>query len=494
MAILLHRRPAEQRRDNAGRNLERAENVYSRAIEAAAKATTLFEAARCEWRAWLEKAELPDTLTPEHVANLLNRLDAAREQLKAIDSDRDRIGQMQTSMRQYTEHLQAVAVGSGCDTGGKVDAEATIGQLVTRLQEHDDQADAIEDASKVLADVAKRLSQSKLKSEMAQRLHQQSVDAELGCQQQWKDLLQRLGLRDSLAVETASSMFQAIERARDQLVPLNELRKRESTERQLLRSFCDDVRSISQATGRSAPVDADVPQMVSVLSRELDQAEASQRETERLRERLREYETHTKLLDRQIFQRQQEIQHLFDAAGADDEESFRRNAAYSESRQSLEEQIRHLESRLRQLAGDGDAVQTMKDELARSTPEELDSERIDLETTIETLESDQQVAAAECGRSREQLDRLETSDELSRLRIEQQTVRAELDAEAEEWSILTIATYLMDRAREKYEHERRPGVLKEAERYLARITNRKYTEILAPAGEEQVVVLTPNGS
>ena len=53
---------------------------------------------------------------------------------------------------------------------------------------------------------------------------------------------------------------------------------------------------------------------------------------------------------------------------------------------------------------------------------------------------------------------------------------------------------MIDRAREKYERERRPGVLKEAERYFARFTNGKYTEILAPAGGDQVVVLTPAGS
>ena len=65
---------------------------------------------------------------------------------------------------------------------------------------------------------------------------------------------------------------------------------------------------------------------------------------------------------------------------------------------------------------------------------------------------------------------------------------------ADEWSVLRIAAHLIDQAREKYEQERRPAVLKEAERYFPHFTKGNYAEIRTPAGADRIIVLAPNGT
>ena len=289
-------------------------------------------------------------------------------------------------------------------------------------------------------------------------------------------------------------MLQGIERGRDQLVALNELRKRENGARDFLSEFADDLRSACRTIGRSEPADSDVLNTVSTLSKDLDQADDAQRELNALQKTIQDHDTRLKVLDHQFKQRQGEIDDLLRAAGCTDEESFRRNAVVSERRQVLEDQIQQLGSRLRQLVGSADVLQTLQQELAQVTRADLDAERSELEAKIETMDLKEKEAAATSGRLKMQLEQLEESDEVSRLRIEQQADRAEFATNAEEWSILKIATHLIDRAREKYERERRPGVLKDAERYFSHFTNGNYTEILAPAGGDQVVVLTPDGS
>lgn len=494
LALLQQRRPVEQKRDDAQAAITKAQAALARANAAETETTKLLNEAQEQWRQWLVRAELPESCTPESGITILGRLDAAREQLKAIDRERGRIVQMQEAIREYESQLKAVAVASGLQAELPKDSREAVPFLVARLEMHEKNAQAVEEAARILADAVMKAAQAQTKTAKAEKLYQAALDRERTCQQQWSDLRQRLGLRDSLGIDSAPQMLQAIERARVQFVQVHDLRNREKTSRAVIDDYGREVRSVCKTTGRAEPANAEVPKAVSDLAKELDQAEEADRRAGTLRGNLDQLAARAKLLKHQIGQRQEEINALLNAAGTTDEESFRLIAADYETRQALDQQARQLELRLLQLAGSANAVQALKDELAHATSDELSTERAALEETIEAMDQQHTDAADERGRLKEQLERLEKSDEVSRLRIEQQADRAEFATLAEEWSVLKIATRLIDRAREKYERERRPGVLKEAERYFAQFTNGNYTEILAPAGEDQIVVLTPDGS
>ena len=288
-------------------------------------------------------------------------------------------------------------------------------------------------------------------------------------------------------------MLHAIEAARSQLLMLNDVRRREKLLDESLESFVQQVRSAFEAAGRAAPADHDVPKSVSALVIELDQAEEDRRQTAALEEAIRASDGRIAQLQSQIDQRQEEIGCLLAAAGTVDEEAFRRRATECEARRNLEGQIRQIEIRLRQLAGGGDAVAVLGEELGRTTPESLASEAGQLEGVIRAKEEEKTDAADKRGQLRQQLEQLESSEEISRLRLEERTLVADFQSQAEEWSVLKIAAHLIEKAREKYERERRPTVLKEAERFFARFTTGNYTEIRTPAANS-IMAIAPNGT
>ena len=93
----------------------RAKQAIAPATDFEAQTIVQLNAAQEEWRRWLAHAGLPETLTPENAANVLARLDAAREQLKAIGGDRERISQMTAAIREYGQQVTLVAATSGLD-------------------------------------------------------------------------------------------------------------------------------------------------------------------------------------------------------------------------------------------------------------------------------------------------------------------------------------------------------------------------------------------
>ncbi|MCZ6766208.1 MAG: AAA family ATPase [bacterium] len=494
LEALQRRQPAEQKRGDAKDNLAKAQDATSRANETENEKKERLNKAEEEWRQWMVETGLPETLSPENAANVLARLDAAREQLKAIESDRERIGQMMAAMREYRQQVKSVASISGFDEDIPADAGAAVDSLVACLKDHEEKVRELEEASRRLDDARKQTARAQCKTDQAKDLHRDAVKVEQRCGRQWTDLLEQLGLRSSLSVESAPQMVQAIERARDQFGRVNELRTRERVSQDSVDSYCRDVRSLIGTVGRAEPADDDVARAVSALASELDGVEKNRRLAENLNQKIKELEDGIDVLQSQIDQREHEIGELLQAANTTEEEAFRCTASDYETRRRLEDEIRGLETRLRQLVGGGEALETLEEELEHTTPENLSADQLELEDTIKRHEQEQTDAADLRGRLKEQLEQLESSEELSCLRIKQQAGRAELESGAEEWSILKIAACLIDRARMKYERERRPAVLREAERFFTQFTKGNYMEIRVPVDGDQFIVLAPDGS
>ena len=494
LEALQRRRPAELRRDEASRSVAKARDALSQADERATETTARLGEAQTEWQQWLARAELPETLAPEDASNLLARLDTARERLKAIEEERGRVSRMRTAIADYGQQVRSVASASGLDQGAPDDAGGAADFLAARLEEHEERVHAREEASRRLDEASKQTARAQSTAAGAEQLHREAQGAEEQGERQWTDLLKEVGLRSSLAVESAPQMLQAIERARDQLSRVQEFRERARVTQESLDACRGDVRSVSSAAGRPEPADGEVTPVVAALAADLDRAEEDRRHAENQRAKIKDSENRMDQLERQIELRQREINELLEAANATDEEVFRRRAADFQTQRVLGEQIRDVQTRLRQLAGSGDALERLKAELKQATPESLRTEVNELKEAVEGNEQERTDAADGRGRLKAQLERLESSEELSWLRVKEKACRAEFESSAEEWSALRIAEHLIDRAREKYERERRPDVLKDAERYFSRFTKGNYTEILAPADRDQVVVLTSDGS
>jgi len=259
-------------------------------------------------------------------------------------------------------------------------------------------------------------------------------------------------------------------------------------------AYRQEARSVAAAARRPEPADEEVAKVVPALAADLEQAEEQRRQAGNLKDDIEDLARAVVSSEGRLRQRELEMADLLAGGGATDEEDFRHRAAQHEARQSLEHEIRETGMRLRQLVGSEDALAGLDTDLQETTPESLRARQQDLEEAIAARERERSELDQAHGGLTKELEQLESSEELSRLRVEEQAARSELASGAEEWTVLRIANHLIERARGDYERDRRPAVLKEAEQYFSRFTQGRYTEILAPAGEDESFVLAPDGS
>lgn len=79
------------------------------------------------------------------------------------------------------------------------------------------------------------------------------------------------------------------------------------------------------------------------------------------------------------------------------------------------------------------------------------------------------------------------------MRMEKTVKMQKLKKNSDEWSILTLARTIMGKAIEKYEQERQPGVIKEAQSFFSKMTIGRYSRIFAPLDEAKIYVEDKDG-
>jgi uncharacterized protein YhaN len=82
----------------------------------------------------------------------------------------------------------------------------------------------------------------------------------------------------------------------------------------------------------------------------------------------------------------------------------------------------------------------------------------------------------------------EREDTMGALRLDLAGVNERIAAHAERYAVLCLADRLLQRARERYERERQPEVVREAERIFAIITGGRYERLTVPLGASAIEV------
>ncbi|NQE44886.1 hypothetical protein C5S31_02525, partial [ANME-1 cluster archaeon GoMg2] len=92
-----------------------------------------------------------------------------------------------------------------------------------------------------------------------------------------------------------------------------------------------------------------------------------------------------------------------------------------------------------------------------------------------------------------EIEQIERREEGSSLRMKKIVKMQKLKKKSEEWAVLTLARTIMGKAIEKYEHERQPGVIKEAQTFFSKMTLGRYSRIFAPLDEAKIYVEDKDG-
>ncbi|UCC68668.1 MAG: hypothetical protein JSV79_01645 [Armatimonadota bacterium] len=177
----------------------------------------------------------------------------------------------------------------------------------------------------------------------------------------------------------------------------------------------------------------------------------------------------------------------------EDEDGFFDASSRAAKRLQLEADCQASGKLLETSLGSGAALQEALRELDDTPPEVLEVQAEHLREEISELEESAKEASKRVGELRGEARRLETDERASRLRSEVKSLEEEMVDDGEQWPTLVIARFIVRRTQDRYERERRPKVVDEAEKFFGEITESRY-RLISPPGEARLELESSDGS
>ncbi len=366
-------------------------------------------------------------------------------------------------------------------------------------EELDGAADALRirnDVMQRLADASKHAQRCERRVEEAQEVQAQALDARSQAQTEWSAWLKGHQLVETLMPVTVNQLLERIETARVKHDQVVEMRNRANAIRKDIEEYRGLVGPLAAKHGAN-PQSSEADAPVDVADRLIARFEAAREEATRRNNAKEAADGARRSLEkhrRRVEALREEVGGLIAAGGAADSEELRRRAALHVQRRTLEETQRGQRMRLQQLCAPGESLESLIEALRQGTPESISEEWERLEGELREIDERRDELVAEKARVNSRLEQLTGEEASSALRAERAMLVERLCDHAREWSKLTIAQSLLRRARQRYEQERQPGVMRYAERFFKTVTGGRYNRLYAPLGEHRVTVESSDGS
>ncbi len=374
--------------------------------------------------------------------------------------------------------------------------DATLSEIETELAQAAVTLTDLNSLERGLAEdikAAERLeSRMNLATEAARRASEQ-LEAK---RRDWREWLAARNLADHLLPHTVGIVFGQVENARQRARAVAAMGDRLEAIQRDVDDYSEPV--VSLAHELDLEIDATNPAGVAAAASELigrlEAARKTEAEHVSASGKLNQAKLDFEGREQKAVQAANDLEELLASGSAGDAEEFRAHAALHAERMDTQRGINGAEDRLRRLAGPGGTLDRLSADLAATALPTLEDDLVNLEVEIKEVDERRTGVIREQATLETEIKDLTSEEETSELRARRESLKANLDSTARQWSVLTLAHGLMAEAQKKYEQERQPAIIRHADAFFQTITAGRYRDLISPLGTQKLTVADRDGS
>ncbi|OBQ51732.1 AAA family ATPase [Halodesulfovibrio spirochaetisodalis] len=311
---------------------------------------------------------------------------------------------------------------------------------------------------------------------------------------QW---LEAHGLSSTLRIQHIPETLQLIKETKAMLHQRSDVQARIEAAEQILHAFADQQDAVCKAAGVEPELafdntikrDATQDKLLRILT----ESQQLQTSIESLTEIWQKDIVSAKSLKISKETLENDIKALFFEANVADEESYRARHALYAQQQELVSEFSALKASLTAASENGD-ITSLAARIGQQSEQELAVKAAELAAAIEEKEQEQEALRQSLIQAKVEQEKLVSTEEQTIQRTQQEALKEEATMLAKEWARYKIAEHMLSRARERFEREQQPEVVKQAGAFFKTITKGAYSGVFKPLGEENVFALAEDGT
>ena len=311
-------------------------------------------------------------------------------------------------------------------------------------------------------------------------------------QKDWKNWLTEKGLESELTPEGTIDIFVTMKTCIEKRRSLGELRTRIESVQDFTDEYEAKISSVLENCNRKKR-EINIIVELEKITEDLNQAIEDCNTLEQLDRGEGNLSLELRNLEGKLKERKRTLSGLLSQGFSESETEFRENARNWKERNKLMDAILQGEQNIKRISGHGKPYSDFINELKETYPEDLKEKELQLKEKLEEIEKYHLELSKKLGGIAKEIEQIERKEEGSSLRMRKTVNMQKLKKKSDEWSILTLARTIMGKAIEKYEQERQPGVIKEAQSFFSKMTLGRYSRIFAPLDEAKIYVEDKDG-
>ncbi len=446
-----------------------------------------------EWRGLVSRYHLMPGCSPSSVPLIARKISGLKEDARNIRGLEGEINDLNMEIKQILESFSSLGIrasdtcpedpSSMLELAREVALE--VATLIKEFQELDElgkQREHLKDKLSSLEDEIERI-QEELSGLEKKR---QALKSE------WSKWLAAKGLEGGLPPGQILEIAGLLERAR------KILSQKEFAERELenTREQMERVQGMVSRLFRTLVSTREVPlefdSQVAILTERLSEELDREMNRRLLSQKSQDLEREKQRLAGEVSRMEAGIMALLEEVGCSSMEEFQGLFRAFQEREKLAGQKRLLSARLGAVVGSND-YESISHFYGEHRHQDLATKVRDLSRELAEIESgiDELVERrAEIGKK---LEELTSSTEHMNLLVQRSCLVQEARELHRRWAVRSLALYILRTAKEKFERENQPEVIKAASRYFSAITMGRYTGIMAAAGTNEIWAVTSTG-
>ncbi|KXS41700.1 MULTISPECIES: AAA family ATPase [unclassified Candidatus Frackibacter] len=303
---------------------------------------------------------------------------------------------------------------------------------------------------------------------------------------EWKDWLRNHNLSEEISPDNLLDLTREVEKVNERLKSKRKIEDKLDHLEKELEEYQTKVGDLAKKCNLHN--NKNVEYKVTELINKLKDNQERQEQKEELKEEISTLELELIKFTESLTSKNKKKNQLLSQGEAEDEEEFRKNATDYIQRQKLLDDLSEEDVKIKTLVKTEEKEARLVNDLNTYDSLQIDQKRDELEQAKQDLKQETGDKQERLGELREKITNLESSDKLIRLRNKQERLLTKLRINTEDWAIYAICERLIEMAKEKYEEERQPAVLKRASEYFRVMTKEKYQRVLKPLGEEELEI------
>ncbi len=344
----------------------------------------------------------------------------------------------------------------------------------------------------------------KSQAELIEALHKSEQDLQKSLVS-WKESLVSMGITMDISPRMLRTVLECMEKCLAEEGALQRLhQEHESMEREC-QSFVAPLREVleyvgrplpkaveQQSLGMSIPYQEDWLKALDIVLLDMQTSHEALQARKQLEEQLGQQEEELHEASKALVDAEATIKHLLRLGQTENPEEFIRLAHVRAQAIELQRRRQDLEDALRLAAGEKD-LQEFLDSFAQREQHECEAFLQQKEAELLELQGQEQEKMHEYANVSATLHTLEHADTLASLRQEERQIQESLQDAAQQWAQYAVARQMLLQAKQRFEKERQPQVIRMASDIFAQITDGKWKGLTASLEESSLQVISPYG-